>query len=362
MFLHLFFLLMWWWCQGVYSFSISTTTSITTTHHHKAPIVFASECDQLKTQLAETRYGNRFLLMTDTDTQALNTTIQTEPVKIRDTLRFILQVSLLMRHLLGVPVIQIDTTYSKHLSNNESHNVVVQYSNMVRGFFQGGMGDIRHHDDWVVVENKQYKKYTRQATDLLRFLDTFSIKTPLTIDNYYIGHCAVNPQYEKQMTRVDSISNKTYLCSSHFLWVKNISVSGCMSIQTTLKQVENPIGIFVGDDTSRNDLIHTIKTLNPENEHSKITLIIDIRQMRLHFPPIVDAIQQHNLNVVWCCKPSCQPNLHQFLRLCQKNNIIVGGIYIQNYDLSMIQFLIEYLQVFHPKTKISTHNFNRFSL
>jgi 3-deoxy-7-phosphoheptulonate synthase len=325
-----------------------------------APIVFANECNHLKTQIAEASHGDKFLLMTNL---ATDTHTRKEPTEIRDNLRFILQLSLLFRFSTGIPIIQLDTTYTQYLSDENklrysSHNDVVQALNLVRGFIQGGIGDIVHYEDWVVSENKQYKQVLSRIDECIRFINTFHIRRQLSIDNYYVGHAASIISYEKEMTRNDSVSKKMYDCSSHFLWIENLPDP--LMIEH-LSCVENPVGIVVKDTTPHNLVLEAIEKLNPQNEPGRITIIVRMRSLRSNLSLLIDKIQTKKYNILWCCDPSCLVNMHRFLRIHHKKQTIPGGIFINSRDLDPIQYLSYYLKTTSTPIKKDS-KWNRFSL
>jgi len=325
-----------------------------------APVVFANECNQLKTHIAEASHGNKFLFVTNL---ATDTHTRKKPTEIRDNLRFILQLSLMFRFLTGMPVIQLDTTYTQYLSDENklrysAHNDVVQALNLVRGFIQGGIGDISHYDDWIVSESRQYKKTFSHIDDCLRFINTFPVRHPLTIDNYYVGHSASIISYENEMTRNDSVSKRLYDCSSHFLWVENLPDPLMVE---HLSRVQNPIGIVVKDNTTHDLVLDAIEKLNPQNEPGRITIIVRMRFLRSNLSLLIDRIQTKQYSVLWCCDPSCSINLHRFLRIHYKKKTTPGGIFINSRDLDSIQYLSHYLKTFSTPIKKNSQ-WNRFSL
>ena len=329
--------------------------------NYKAPIVFASECDHLKTQLAEASFGNKFVLLTDLATDHHTAK---EPVQVRDNLRFILQLSLLTRFYTRVPVVQLDTTYTQYLSDENklrysAHDDVVQCLNLVRGFIQGGIGNINYYEDWNVVESKN-KKYTQSVLfiqDCLRFMDTFSIRHPLTIDNYYVGHAANIIPYEKNLTRNDSVSNNLYACSSHFLWLETLPDP---LMTNHLSQVQNPIGIVATDTISPSVICDTISLLNPQREPGKITIMVRMKWIHANLPTLIQKLgHHHHHNVVWCCDPKNHKNLYDFLQILKKYNKTMGGLWVRGRDLNTINFVSKYLYHYPKK---NPDNWNKFSL
>lgn len=340
--------------------------------NRKTPIVFATECENLKTQLAEISCGNRFLLMTDMSSDSHMTKT---PMELRDNLRFLLQLSFLVQYSSGKPITQLDTTFTQYLSDENrlrysSHDEVVQGLNLVRAFLQGGMGDISHYPDWILAENRLYQKRSREMEKCIRFLKTFPIRQPLTIDNYHVGHALGVLPYEKQMTRNDSISGKMYACSSHFLWVKDADP---LSLEY-LSSIENPLGIVVHDHTSIDQLLENIQRLNPSRQAGKITFLLEMNLIQSKLPPLLDRIQKEEIPVSWCCHPigsslcSIHANLHHFLSIFQRRQLPVGGIFLsmKQYSkqdiLSILLDISNFLQASSSSTLPNNPTWNRFSL
>lgn len=336
------------------------STSHSYTWSHKAPIVFANECDHLKTQLADASQGGKFVLMTNLATDAHTAK---EPVEIRDNLRFILQMSLMVRFHTGKPVVQVDSTLTQYLSDenklrHSGHDDVVQSLNLVRGFVQGGIGDLCHYEDWVVVENKESKKTMSRIGDCVRFLDAFPIRpSSFHLDNYYTGHAAQVASYEREMTRNDSVTNRTYACSSHFLWIEELPDP---LMVRHLSGVQNPLGIVATDDTRPELVADAIKKLNPENEKGKITIIVRMRRsINTLLPALVEAVQSRGSEVLWCCDPWCHSNLRNFMRVHERKNSVAGGVFIRKRDIATIQFLLKNTRVPPPRLH---SQWNRFSM
>lgn len=312
-----------------------------TTHAwlHKAPIVFAPECISLKQQIAKASCGESFILATEMSSDLM----------IRDHLRSLLQLSLGMRFSMGVPIIQLDTTFTQpYLSRHEElkkngHDNVVQSLNLVRAFIQGGIGKISHHKDWTSKSSDQ------KMDKIVDFIETFEIRQPLTIDNYYIGHTLGWLPYEKEMTRNDSISGKMYACSSHFLWLPLLHDNDLIEY---LSGIENPLGIVVDETVSYTRLLEIIPKLNPLNEQGKITLLVKTRNV----VPLVEMMKSYHVS--WCCNVR---NLHSFLRLHKENKLVLGGLYVTSLQQNLIHVLCKYWQ--QPLSSKHKHDdWNHFSL
>ena len=316
----------------------------------KAPLVFAPECDRLQSQLAKSCCGNRFLLMTNLTGN-----------HVRDDLRFLLQLTLPIIWITGKPVVQVDSTLCQPLFSEGAlcgggHDKVVQDLNLVRGFLQGGMGDISHFEDWTIRFDRHYKKILDRIGDHVSFMEALQQqpRDPIRIDNYYTGHQVGFLPYEEQMTRNDSMSGRIYGCSSHFLWVEQEDEK----MVDYLCGVENPVGVMVAEKSSPQRVVEIIKKLNPLNQHGRLTLLVQKMPVGA-LERLVDCVCQEGMHVVWCCGE--EDFLTDFLRVHHKKKTNVGGVFIRNH-----QNAFKVLRVLsrHWKKKPSTSkpSWNRFSL
>lgn len=330
-------------------FMASHSTSLVFTH--KAPIVFATECDRLTSHLGEASCGRRFLLATDFGNNM-------DAVDVRDNLRYMMQLSLFMTYMLNKPIIQLDMGLTRQLSVedgiSDSHNRVVGSLNLVRSFLQGGMGSISHYEEWNVVKNRWHTQhFLPHIGKCIRFMTACGYDDKRTIDDYYVGHDANVVSYEQQMTRNDSISGCSYACSSHFLSVD-------LHLLHLVQGVENPIGVVVYDDTPTDGLLEAIQTINPENKHGKITLVIKMRNTRHYLPRLVEDVQKRGLNVLWCCDLSvCR--FYDFVRIHRDKKTIVGGVMINHKDMGQVQSIVKCLMADIVSGPANT-DWNRFSL
>lgn len=278
-----------------------------TQYAQKAPIVFAMECDRLRSRLTEVACGRRFLLLTDFSTG--NATEDRQATRIRSNLQKMMRVSLLLTHALAKPVVQVDTTHTQHLSHQDvQHNEAVQALNMARAFFQSGMGDLVVHEDlpWAV----------RQS---VRFAEALGAKAK--IDDYYVGHAARIAPYEEQMTRNDSISGKLYACSSHLLWQEDGN--------DTLPVVENPLGVVATDGAS---VARVARFL--QGAKGPTTVVVRMRDAKRDLPALMDAVDGH---VVWCCDPEGSARrLYDFLGVVADKKKVVGGIFVREKDAELM--------------------------
>ena len=69
--------------------------------------------------------------------------------------------------------------------------------------------------------------------------------------------------------------------------------------------ISNPVGIKVGPQFEPDELVQLIRVLNPENEAGRITIIHRFGEDQIgeSLPPIIEAIQNAELNVLFCSDP-----------------------------------------------------------
>lgn len=68
--------------------------------------------------------------------------------------------------------------------------------------------------------------------------------------------------------------------------------------------IANPIGYKVGPSKNPEDIVKTIKVLNPFNEMGKIVLIVWMgNRIDDNLPNIARKIKEEKLNVVWVSDP-----------------------------------------------------------
>ena len=318
---------------------------------HKAPIVFASECDRLTCHLSEASYGKRFLLATDFGDSMVNA------VEVRDNLRYMMQISLIMTYMMHKPIIPLDMGLTRNLSVEddimESHNNIVGSLNLVRAFLQGYMGHLSYYEEWNIVKNRWHQQYILpQIGKCIRFMMACGCHDKIKMDDYYVGHVANVSWYEEQMTRNDSLSHSMYACSSHLLTVALESID-------IVQRVENPICILVDDDICIDSLMEAVHKLNPRNKHGKITFMIEMRKPRLYLPRLIDEVQRRQYNVLWCCNVSvCR--FYEFVRIHREKKTVIGGAKINGKDMNQIRSIVECLKDGEEKSNVA--QWNRFSL
>ncbi len=314
------------------------------------PLVFAGEARNLKTHLATVSAGQAFLLQGGDCAESF---AEFSANKIRDSLRVLLQMAIVMTFAGAVPVVKVGRMagqFAKPRSDDfETQNGVTLPSyrgdningfefspaarepdpqrmlksyhqsaatlNLLRAFAHGGYADLHRVHKWnldFVKDSPLGERYEDLATRIDEALD-FMAACGLTGDkipairetDFYTSHEALLLPYEQALTRVDSLTGDWYACSAHFLWV------GARTHQTDGAQIEfargikNPLGLKCGPHMDTSTLMKLIETLNPQNEPGRLTLISRMghAQVEQKLSPLVRAVKESGWNVVWSCDP-----------------------------------------------------------
>ena len=354
----------------------------------KPPLIFAEESNTLKQDLKLAGYGKNFLLMGGDCAETFDTDVN----KVKNLYKIILQMGIILTHSSGKKSIKIGRIagqYAKPRSNDveivNEHEYMVykgdiinsiqlnnripdpsrmldayhhssQTLNILRAFSSGGFAHLENLENWksdyYQDDDIIYKKYNKtiksiqQSINFMKGLDV-NLKNPLfSQTTLYTGHECLLLPYEEQFIREHQ--NKSYSCSSHFLWIGDRTNSINSSQIEFVRGIENPIGLKVSSNTNPNELVKIINLLNPENEMGKITLITRFGHTKInrYLPIFINLIEKHKLNVVWCCDPMhgntfsvsniktrslhhIKKELDNFFKIHYSMNTIPAGIHLE---------------------------------
>ena len=314
------------------------------------PLVFAGECNNLKAQLAKATERKAFLVQGGDCAESFK---EFSANNIRDTFRVLLQMSAVITSEMKVPVIKLgriagqftkprssDTEtvngttlnsyygdsvngieFTKEAREPDPERLLRAYSqsastlNLLRSFAQGGFANLRKVNSWNMgfvkssKEGKKYEKIAHKITEYLDFMDAVGINTEQVIDlntvDFYTSHEGLHLPYEEALTRVDSLSNKVYCTSAHFIWIGDRTRFIDSAHVEFCRGISNPIGIKCGPLLDPDELIKIIDILNPDKEAGKISLIFRYGKENIdqHLPVLVDTIKKHNKTVLWISDP-----------------------------------------------------------
>jgi 3-deoxy-7-phosphoheptulonate synthase len=113
------------------------------------------------------------------------------------------------------------------------------------------------------------------------------------------AHEALSLVYEQAMMATDHATDKTYLLSADLPWIgaRTNQVHGAHV--KLLQNIQNPIGIKVGDSSTTEHIQKLVATLNPQQEAGKLIFMLRLSPGNSSgLTVVLDAIKQYAANAV----------------------------------------------------------------
>jgi 3-deoxy-7-phosphoheptulonate synthase len=314
------------------------------------PLVFAGEARSLQASLAQVSAGNAFLLQAGDCAESFE---EFSANNIREKLRVILQMAVVLTYSLGVPVVKVgrmagqfakprSSSFEKvgdlelpsfrgHIVNDptpteaaripDPERLVQAYHqsastlNLVRAFTKGGFADLTRVHAWTqefVASSPEGQRYEQIASDIdraLKFMRACGVEVEhnsnLREVDVYTSHEALLLGYEEALTRQDSLTGAWYDCSAHMLWIGERTRDLEGAHVEFLRGVGNPIGCKIGPTTPTDYVIELCERLNPSHIPGRLTLITRMGAGKIEaaLPPILRAVRDSGHPVVWACDP-----------------------------------------------------------
>ena len=311
------------------------------------PLVFAGECDDLKTKIAQAAAGNAFWLQGG---DCAETFVAATADSIRNRIKTILQMAAVLQYYSSLPVVKVGRMagqFAKPRSNDletrgdvtlpayrgdavndleftldartpnpqrlvDVYNTSAATLNLVRAFTQGGFADIRRVHEWnkgFIRDSSVGVRYEEMAKEIDRALsfmksagvDPESFKSV----DFYSSHEALILEYEKALTRIDSRTGDPYDVSAHFLWIGERTRQLDGAHIDFASKIRNPIGVKLGPKSTVDDALRLIDRLDPNREPGRLTFItrMGAGKIREALPALVDGVTKSGAQVLWVCDP-----------------------------------------------------------
>jgi 3-deoxy-7-phosphoheptulonate synthase len=312
------------------------------------PLVTSWEVLQLRTQLAEAAAGRRFVLQAGDCAERF---LYCTPDRIANTLKVLLQMSLVLVVGAQKPVIRIgrfagqyakprslDTeiragielpTYRGDNVNRpeftleartpdpelllRGHERAALTLNFIRSLVKGGFADL-HHPEYFDLDWAQHSpladEYHRTADTIgeaLRFMENvLGVRAGETdrID-FFTAHEALHLPYEEALTRCVPRQTGWFNLSAHFPWIGLRTSDPEGAHVEYIRGVQNPVGIKVGADFTRDQVAGWIEVLDPKRTPGRLTLIhrFGARRIADALPRLVETVRAEGGSVLWVCDP-----------------------------------------------------------
>jgi len=314
------------------------------------PLVFAGEARHLTDQLAEVAAGRAFLLQAGDCAESFH---DGSADAIRDKLKVILQMAVVLTYATGVPVVKVGRiagqfakprsaeleeidgvaleSFRGHMVNDEAFDaearrpdpwrLVEAYGqsvatlNLLRAFTKGGFADLARVQAWnqeFVATSSEGRRYTKIAAEIERAL-TFMRACGIDLNkehslhevDFYTSHEALVLNYEEALTRRDSLTGSWYDCSAHLVWIGERTRQLDGAHVEFASGIGNPIACKLGPSVAPEDAVELAERLDPDRTAGRLTFITRLGADRVEdlLGPIVEAVSAAGHLVVWTCDP-----------------------------------------------------------
>ncbi len=314
------------------------------------PLVFAGEARSLQTSLAQVAAGNAFLLQAGDCAESFE---EFSADSIREKLRVILQMAVVLTYSMGVPVVKVGRmagqfakprssptemigdleipSFRGHIVNAEAPTAAARVPdadrlvqayhqsastlNLLRAFTKGGFAALDRVHAWTQEfvgsspEGQRYGQVANEIDRALRFMRACGMDTETNANlrevDVYTSHEALLLGYEEALTRRDSLSGAWFDCSAHMLWIGERTREIDGAHVEFLRGVANPIGCKIGPSSTVGEVLELCDRLNPSRIPGRLTLIsrMGANEVEACLRPILRAVTDAGHPVVWACDP-----------------------------------------------------------
>ena len=316
----------------------------------RPPLVFAGEVRQLTESLSQVAAGRAFLLQAGDCAESFEAFTADA---IRDKLKVILQMAVVLTYGAGVPVVkmgriagqfakprssptevvgdQVLPAYRGDMVNDVAPDAAARVPdpsrlqraydqsastmNLLRAFTKGGFADLSQVHIWnqeFVASSAEGQRYERIAAGIdraLRFMAACGIdlaaEASLHQVDFWTSHEALILGYEEALTRRDSLTGGWYDCSAHMVWIGDRTRQLDGAHIEFLRGVNNPVGVKLGPTASPEEAVELCELLNPSRIPGRMSLItrLGAQQAETLLPPLVRTVRESGHPVVWVCDP-----------------------------------------------------------
>jgi 3-deoxy-7-phosphoheptulonate synthase len=314
------------------------------------PLVFAGEARDLERRLGEVAEGRAFLLQAGDCAESF---ADFTADRVRDKLRVILQMAVVLQYSGGVPVVKLGRiagqfakprssateiidgeelpSFRGHMVNDgafeaaarvpdpgrllQAYHQSASTLNLLRAFTKGGFADLRRVHAWnqeFVAASPEGQRYEQVAAGIDRALQFMAAcgldpetQAQLNEVDFFTSHEALLLGYEEALTRRDSLTGDWYDCSAHMLWIGERTRDLAGAHVEFLSGVENPLGCKIGPSVTVEEVVGLCERLNPQRRPGRLTLISRMGASKVEeaLTPILRAVAAEAHPVVWACDP-----------------------------------------------------------
>jgi 3-deoxy-7-phosphoheptulonate synthase len=311
-------------------------------------LVTAADCESLRGRLAEASRGEAFVLQGGDCAETFAGVTDTQ---VRDKLRTILQMAVVLTYGAGLPIVKIGRMggqFAKPRSTDiEALTGLASYRGdavndleptaearipdprrMLRAYHasaatldllamhtRGGLADLRLVHDWnkdFVKTSPAGERYERLAQDIDRAL-AFMRACGVDLDQeqtmhgveFFASHEALLLDYESALTRYDDARDASYDLSGHLVWIGERTRALDGAHVEFASRIANPIAVKLGPTTTVADAVALAERLDPDRTPGRLSLItrMGAGQVRDVLPDLVAGVGAAGVVATWICDP-----------------------------------------------------------
>jgi len=312
------------------------------------PLVSSWEVLLLRQQLAEAAEGRSFVLQGGDCAERF---VYCTPDRIANTLKVLLQMSLVLVVGAQRPVIRIGRfagQYAKPRSADVERRGAVELPsyrgdnvnraefsaearrpdpqlllrgheraaltlNFIRSLVKGGFADLHHPEyfdlDWVDHSplGSEYHRMVETIGEALRFMENvLGVRAGETgrID-FFTAHEALHLAYEEAQTRCVPRHSGWFNLAAHFPWAGLRTNDPEGAHIEYLRGIENPVGIKIGANCTREQIGRWIELLDPQRSPGRLTFIHRFGAKRISeaLPRAIEQARSEGSAALWICDP-----------------------------------------------------------
>ncbi|MGC9963520.1 MAG: 3-deoxy-7-phosphoheptulonate synthase class II [Acidimicrobiales bacterium] len=314
------------------------------------PLVFAGEARRLTRALAQVADGRAFLLQAGDCAESFD---DFSADAIRDKLKVILQMAVVLTYGSGVPVLKVGRiagqfakprssptervgdlelpAFRGHIINDDvpissaripdprrmlrAYNQSASTLNLLRAFTKGGFADLSHVHSWnqqfvaSSAEGRRYEAIAEEIDRAMRFMKACGVDlttdSPIHQVDLFTSHEALLLDYEECLTRQDSLTGQWYDCSAHMLWIGERTHQIESAHVEFARGIGNPIAVKLGPSSDVGDVVRLCDHLNPSKLPGRLTLItrMGVDNVRSALRPLLEGVSRADHPVTWVCDP-----------------------------------------------------------
>jgi len=229
--------------------------------------------------------------------------------------------------------------------------------NFVRALIDGGFADLHHPENWdldFVSHSSLAEEYHAIVQRIADSLDFFESVTGAKINQakrveFYTSHEGLHLLYEQAQTRFLEHRDNWYDLTTHFPWIGMRTADPQGAHAEYFRGIRNPIGVKVGSALSTKELQKLIRTLNPDKEPGRLTLIhrCGADKIEAQLPELIDAVEALDTPVLWMCDPmhgntetatngvktrrvkNILDELESAFRIHKRKGTVLGGVHLE---------------------------------